>query len=143
MSIPEDKILYEKIKTRIKKKVSRWPSAYASGQLVQAYKKEFAKKYGPKKSPYASSQTKGLERWFKEKWVNICKPKKNGKYVSCGRKNISTKSQYPYCRPSKRISKETPMTVDELINKYGKDFIKKQCSKKQKIRKGRLSNLNK
>ena len=28
----------------------------------------------------------GLKKWFKQKWVNIGAPKKNGKFQPCGRK---------------------------------------------------------
>jgi len=37
-SVPTDKELYSRIKSRIKKKYKVWPSAYASGALVKAYK---------------------------------------------------------------------------------------------------------
>jgi len=37
--VPTNKKLYSQIKSRIKKKYKVWPSAYASGALVKAYKK--------------------------------------------------------------------------------------------------------
>jgi hypothetical protein len=49
-----------------------------------------------------------LRRWFKEKWVDVSK-KVDGKHPPCGRKDADGKS-YPKCRPSKKISKETPMS---------------------------------
>lgn len=133
MSIPADANLYNRIKMEVKKSVQRWPSAYASGQLVQKYKKAFEKKHGPKKLAYTSKKIKltSLERWFKETWVNLCKEKKNGQYASCGTRKGKT---YPYCRPMKRIDKSTPMTVYELINKYGKAKLKEQCKAKQKYK---------
>lgn len=36
--VPTNKSLYNKVKARIKKKYKVWPSAYASGALVKAYK---------------------------------------------------------------------------------------------------------
>ena len=78
----------------------------------------------------SKSRSGGLTRWFGEKWVNVCK-KRNGKYVSCGRKNASGK-KYPYCRPLKRVNSKTPMTVSEMIKKHGKSKIKKMCKKKSK-----------
>jgi hypothetical protein len=130
---PVDKKLYEKIKTKLKKKfteTSRWPSAYASGILVQTYKKEFEKLYG-KKTPYKSDHSKkssNLNRWFEEKWVNVCK-KKNNKYVPCGRKKSNIK-KYPYCRPLVKVSSKTPMTVNEIKKKYGSNKLKAMCKKK-------------
>ena len=50
-----------------------------------------------------------LNRWFKEKWVDVSK-KVKGKHPPCGRKNAADKS-YPKCRPSKKVSKETPKTA--------------------------------
>ena len=37
-AVPTNKKLYSSIKSRIKKKYKVWPSAYASGALVKAYK---------------------------------------------------------------------------------------------------------
>jgi len=37
-NIPTKPKLYERIKAKVKANVKRWPSAYASGQLVRQYK---------------------------------------------------------------------------------------------------------
>ena len=73
----------------------------------------------------------GLSRWFKEKWVNVCvKNKKNGKYASCAK---STR-KYPYCRPSIRVTPDTPKTVKEISSKELKKMCKiKKNKKKMKI----------
>ena len=78
------------------------------------------------------SNKNNLTRWFNEKWVNVCK-KKNGKYVSCGRKKSSMK-KYPYCRPLHRINSGTPMTVGEIKKKYGSKKLKEMCKKKNSKR---------
>jgi|TARA_B100001059_G_scaffold146252_1_gene146166 hypothetical protein len=39
MAIPTNPALYAKAKAIVKKRVAKWPSAYASGQLVIQYKK--------------------------------------------------------------------------------------------------------
>lgn len=39
MAKPTNPQLYAKAKAIVKKRVKKWPSAYASGQLVQQYKK--------------------------------------------------------------------------------------------------------
>lgn len=36
---PLNKALYAKAKAKVKARVAKWPSAYASGQLVQEYKR--------------------------------------------------------------------------------------------------------
>ena len=48
-----------------------------------------------------------LKRWFKEKWVDV----RTGK--PCGRRK-GEKRGTPYCRPSKRVSSETPKTSGEM-----------------------------
>lgn len=39
MATPANPTLYAKAKALVKARVKKWPSAYASGQLVQQYKK--------------------------------------------------------------------------------------------------------
>lgn len=39
MAKPANPALYARAKAIVKKRVKKWPSAYASGQLVQQYKK--------------------------------------------------------------------------------------------------------
>ena len=48
-----------------------------------------------------------LRRWFKEEWTDV----KTGE--ACGRKK-GEKRGTPYCRPKKRISKDTPKTASEM-----------------------------
>ena len=50
----------------------------------------------------------GLDRWFAEKWVDV----KTGK--ECGRQKGEKRRSYPACRPSKRVSEDTPKTASEL-----------------------------
>ena len=127
--------LYNKIKKRVKRTVKRWPSAYASGQLVRQYKQKGGKYKCARKGKYSLSR-KGrkrsrknafgsLDRWFKERWVNVCKKG----LPACGRKKSSSKN-YPYCRPLKRINSKTPRTVKEL----SRSEIKRRCSKKHRIK---------
>ena len=49
----------------------------------------------------------GLDRWFAEKWVDV----KTGK--PCGRQEGEDRS-YPTCRPSRRVSSQTPKTSSEM-----------------------------
>ena len=138
---PKDPKLYETIKTRVKSRVGRWPSAYASGQVVQQYKAAFKNKYGSSKDPYVEKKEKrgALERWYKEEWVDLCRPKRGGRYQPCGRSVL--KGKYPFCRPLKRVDKGTPMTVSEVIKKFGLSKLKERCRKKQKARKTTLPSL--
>ena len=87
---PTNKRLYEQVKREAKKKYGKW-SAYASSWTVREYKKRGGRYRGSK------SRTSGISRWHKEKWVNVCKRTKSGRYAPCGRKRGSTRARdYPY-----------------------------------------------
>jgi hypothetical protein len=103
--------LYNSIVEKVKKRVSRWPSAYASGQVVREYKAIMGDKAyrGPK------PVKKGLDRWYKEKWVDI------GTGKPCG--SVKTSGYYPMCRPSKRITSKTPMTNKELTTAQKRKLV--------------------
>lgn len=124
---PRNKKLYEQVKKEAKKKFKSWPSAYASGWLVQEYKRRGGTYYGRKPTDT------GLQRWFDEEWVNICEPK----YKPCGRPVGGMKNyakEYPYCRPLIRITSKTPKTVGELSSSE----IKKRCSIKRSKQNSRV-----
>ena len=121
MSKPSNKILYLKVKEEAKKKFKVYPSIYANSWVVHEYKKRGGKYTGKK------SKSRGLLRWYKEKWINVCRLPK---IVSCGRPKVSKsswKSKYPYCRPMYKKSSKTPRT----INSFSKKEIKKRCRRKR------------
>jgi len=60
-----------------------------------------------RKSKPSTKTRGGLDRWFKENWVDV----KTGK--PCGRQK-GEKRGYPACRPSKRVSSKTPKTTKEM-----------------------------
>ena len=133
---PTNQALYNRLKAQVKSRVKRWPSAYASGQLVRSYKKK-----GGKYSCNSMGKTRcnsfgSLDRWFKEKWVNVCNRSSSGKNLPCGRKKSSGKN-YPYCRPSRRISSQTPRTSREI----SRAELKRRCALKHRI-KGKTMKLN-
>ena len=70
-----------------------------------------------------------LRRWFKEKWVDVSR-KVDGKHPPCGRKDADGKS-YPKCRPSKKVSKDTPKTASS----YSKKEKKAMTSQKRRAEK--------
>lgn len=110
-----DKELYKKVRNSVKRRVKSWPSAYASGQVVQEYKR----KGGRYKK--GKNQERALERWFDEKWIDVCTGK------PCGRKGTSTR-KYPYCRPTIKVNSSTPKTADTLTKKQKE----KLCAKKRR-----------
>lgn len=109
---PVNKKLYAKVLKSVKAKSEVWPSAYASGRLVQEYKKRGG-------TYYFGKVVSGLTRWFKEKWVDVCSKKKS----TCARST----SKYPYCRPTVRVTSKTPKTVKEIP----KNKLKEMCKLKK------------
>ena len=65
-----------------------------------------------------------LDRWFKEKWVDV----KTGK--KCGRGKNEKGRPFPACRPSKRISSKTPKTTSEMSSKEKAKFKREKTSSK-------------
>ena len=72
-----------------------------------------------------STKTKGgLDRWFKEDWVDV----KTGK--PCGRQK-GEKRGYPACRPSKRVSSKTPKTASEMSSAEKARFKREKTGSKK------------
>ena len=123
-AVPTDQAEYNKIVDRIKKLVKRWPSAYASGLVVQEYKKVMAEKGKRAYKNDVPKQKTGLKRWFDEKWIDI----RTGK--ECGK--VHDKNYYPTCRPSIKINKHTPTTANQLNDKEKHHMIKQKQKAKEK-----------
>jgi hypothetical protein len=105
MSQPINRKLYEEVKAEADT-IYKKASAYKSGFIVKTYKARGGKYR-------VVSKDRPLERWFKETWVST-----------------SGKDEYPVLRPTKRISKDTPLTIDEIDPKN----LKEQIKLKQKIK---------
>lgn len=105
--IPTDPIEYDRIVACIKKRVGRWPSAYASGMVVTSYKRAMDKKGLDPYTTFRHPRSSDLDRWFKEKWIDL----KTGK--PCGSIK-TTRQEYPTCRPTIKISNKTPVLASQL-----------------------------
>jgi len=70
----------------------------------------------------SGGQHGGLDRWFAEKWVDV----KTGE--ECGRQEGEEREGYPACRPSKRISEDTPKTASELSSSEKEKFKRTKTS---------------
>lgn len=85
------------------------PSAYKSGYIVKLYK-NMGGTYTDDSKP------KNLQRWFKESWRDIAD------------------LNYPVYRPTKRVSKKTPLTPDEIdTNNLIQQIILKQIIKENNL----------
>ena len=71
----------------------------------------------------------GLRKWFSRNkgkgWVDC----KTGK--PCGRRKGEKRKGYPACRPSKRITEDTPKTVGEMSASEKAKFKKAKKSSKK------------
>lgn len=132
-SIPTNLKLYNQVKNEVKLKFKKWPSAYASGFLVQEYKKrggtyklKSQSKTKTQSTKRSRSKINPLSRWYKEQWIDVCHLPD---IVPCGRETTGKDNRdYPYCRPLKKINKNTPQTARSL----SKSQRKRLCSKKRK-----------
>ena len=77
---------------------------------------------------------KNLNRWFKEKWVDVSRKDKDGKHPPCGRSKAKKGSKgYPKCRPSVRVSSKTPKTSGEMTSGQKQAATKRKRAKKQGV----------
>lgn len=113
--------LYNKVKEEAKNKFIRYPSIYASSWIVKEYKKRGGE--------YSGKKTKvGISRWYKEEWIQVLPYLKNGKKIQCGSSNKDGKA----CRPLKRIDRNTPITIPELLKIHSKSKMIKMAGEKEK-----------
>lgn len=56
--------------------------------------------------------TKSLKEWFKEKWVDISRPKPGGGFEPCGREDANS-GKYPKCVPASKAAK---MSSEEIAS---------------------------
>jgi hypothetical protein len=59
---------------------------------------------------------KSLKEWFKEKWVDISRPKPGGGFEPCGRSDAST-GKYPKCVPASRAARMTPEQIASAVQR--------------------------
>jgi hypothetical protein len=59
---------------------------------------------------------KSLKEWFKEKWVDISRPKAGGGFEPCGRDDANT-GKYPKCVPASRAARMTPEQIASAVRR--------------------------
>lgn len=107
--------LHSRAVSAAKAKFKVWPSAYASGYVVQQYKQMYKKKHGSLSGAFKSDEgteihADDLGKWFKENWVRIGA---NGEIMGpCGGRE--EKEGKPKCLPEAKaqsMSKEERQTI--------------------------------
>ena len=109
-----DKELHGRAVAAAKSKFKVWPSAYASGYVVQQYKRMYKEKHGSTSGAFKGDDGEingdDLDKWFKEKWVRIGA---NGEIMGpCGARE--EKEGKPKCLPqaqAQALSKEERQTI--------------------------------
>ena len=112
-----DKQLYKVVVKEAKKKFESWPSAYASMWVQKRYQ-ELGGEY--------TKKGVGLKNWRREHWIQVLPLLKDGKVVACGDDNKETKA----CRPTVRVNKDSPITIQELLELHSVEDIIKAAEKK-------------
>jgi hypothetical protein len=101
----KNQTLYNQVKKIINKKYPKH-SAYRSGAYIKLYKNLGGTFVDD------GDDERPLERWFKEDWKDV------------------GDAEYPVYRPTKRINKDTPLTINEI----DKEDLKEKITLKQKIK---------
>jgi phage-related protein (TIGR01555 family) len=127
-----DEALHSRAVSAAKAKFKVWPSAYASGYVVQQYKQMYKKKHGSLSGAFKSDEQElhadDLDKWFKEKWVRIGA---NGEILGpCGARE--EKEGKPKCLPQAKaqaMSKEERQTIVARKRKADPDPERKGLAK--------------
>lgn len=78
----------------------------------------------------------GLDKWFKEKWVDISKTNPDGSHPPCGRKDAD-KGGYPKCRKMKVAAKMSDESKESSVRR------KRKVEKDNKNKKDKVPNYSK
>lgn len=136
MAKPTDTALYNEIKKEVDKSYDK-PSAYRSMAYSRFYMRAFREKYGDAKKPYEGKKPGDLEKWRRDKWIDV------QSYIDvpkdpkpCGTIDYNRKKEYPLCMP---ISKVKKYDKDDLIS-----FInqKARLGKKRLVKESFLNTIN-
>lgn len=113
-----NKKLYQTAISTVYPKYKR-PSLYRSMALQKEYIRLGGKYKGEKKQ--------SGKKWLNEAWIQVVPFLESQKIIKCGEGSDSKG-----CRPTIRIDKKTPITIDELIKKHGKSKLLAFAKKKKK-----------
>lgn len=69
-----------------------------------------------KKNKIIEDIKKNLDTWFRERWVDISRPKKGGGYEQCGKRDAST-GEYPKCVPASRAARMSESQRKSAVQK--------------------------
>lgn len=123
--------VYKKAIEMANDKYGKKSSIYRSSYIVKMYKELGGKKSLTKKKKNKNKNETGLNRWFAEDWIQVSPFLEKGKKIECGGKRVSDRIGKS-CRPFYRITKDTPITIPELLQIYTKEEIIKIAKEKER-----------
>lgn len=83
-------------------------------------------------SKFDEYDEKSLKQWFKEKWVDISRPKDGGGFQPCGRRDADS-GKYPKCVPASRASKMSEEEIRSAVSRKRKAESTQQRDDKKPI----------
>lgn len=132
MEVPDNVLnptLYRQAKKEADEKYKK-PGLYKSAWMVKRYT-ELGGKYSGTKP-----KNTGINRWLKsEDWIQVLPYITKGEKLICG----STEGKQIACRPTKRATKDTPITIQECIAKHGKAKVLELARHKEKNPNSRIN----
>ena len=123
--------VYKKAIEMANDKYGEKSSIYRSSYIVKMYKELGGEKSLKKKSLKKKSKKNGLNRWFTEDWIQVSPFLEKGQKIECGGKRVSDRVGKS-CRPLYRITKDTPITIPELLEIHTKKSIIKIAKEKER-----------
>lgn len=126
-SVPADAKLYASVKAETKRRFKAYPSIYANSWLVREYKQR-----GGKYRCSGKKRSGGLERWYREKWVDLSRPRPGGGWEPCGRPSVDSRRwrmAYPKCRPEAEARKMSKAEVASAVRRKRSAVHKSKAGK--------------
>jgi len=68
------------------------------------------------------ARTGGLNKWFKQNWVDIGSKKKDGSFAKCGRskQKADAKRKYPKCVPLSKVRSMSAAQIKSAVSRKRK-----------------------
>lgn len=115
-NMPTDENLYKKTKEEVDKVYDK-PSAYRSMAYSRFYLRAYREKYGNDKKAYTGKKAGQLEKWRRDKWVDIRSYVDTPDDVkACGAVEYGRK-EYPLCMPLNKAKKYDKTELIALLNR--------------------------
>jgi hypothetical protein len=115
-NMPTDEKLYNKTKAEVDKVYDK-PSAYRSMAYTRFYLRAYREKYGNDKKAYTGKKPGDLEKWRREKWIDVRSYVDTPDSIKpCGAIEYG-KKEYPLCMPEKKIKRYDKSELVALLNR--------------------------